>query len=184
MKAEENAWDSDKLKMVESRINSRPGPRGRSARYSARLASVLAIFACLLASCGDGETRDPVAEMGNPNVPNAPALSAVPRTSTEIFPATGRRGLVLNNCASCHAVACAAVGRRSASEWSAVEASHTNYIPGLSIEDRGKIFDYLHEYFNDTLPEPVVPPELLQGGCPTFNSASPAPPATEPLSSP
>jgi hypothetical protein len=91
-----------------------------------------------------------------------------PETVEDIFPATATRGLVLNNCASCHALACAAIGQRSPARWREVEASHATAIPGLSIEDRGRIFDYLMRFFNDTLPEPHVPTEFLEGGCPSL----------------
>lgn len=84
----------------------------------------------------------------------------------ELFPSTGVRGYVVNNCSSCHAAACGALGQRSQARWSEIEASHQDYIPGLSTQDRGMIFDYLRKNFNDTLPEPAVPAELLRDGCP------------------
>jgi hypothetical protein len=178
MKEEQSATKRDKLlKMAHSRSNSRPGLRVGRVHCSRTIGPVLAFVSLLLTSCAQGDDGDQVSEVGNSAVYNAPAIPEVPRASSEIFPATGRRGLVLNNCASCHAVACAAIGQRSPSEWSAVEESHLYYIPGLSIEDRGKIFDYLRSYFNDTLPEPRVPEELLEGGCPELSSsAGPAPP--------
>lgn len=121
----------------------------------------------LFAGCGGDADPPPAlyvpADTPSTGIPSAPNL--VP-TSTDIFPATGVRGLVLNNCASCHAVVCAAIGQRTQEEWAAVEASHLTYIPGLSMEDLGKIFDYLRRNFNDTLPEPDVPASLMPGGCP------------------
>lgn len=93
-------------------------------------------------------------------------LAAAPQTVEDLFPETGSRGLLFNRCSSCHALACAALGQRTEEEWAAVEAGHVGYNPGMSIEDRGKIFDYLKRYFTDRQPEPEVPPHLLAGGCP------------------
>ncbi len=158
---------------------------GARRLYRGYLTTVFAGFVVILASCGERSEPDPSTISETPAVLGAPAPPTVPRTNTELFPATGSRGLVLNHCASCHAVACTALGQRSPSRWSAVEESHANYIPGLSIEDRGKIFDYLRRDFNDTLPEPNVPPELLEGGCPTLTwPADPEPPAAGAPSSP
>jgi hypothetical protein len=123
-----------------------------------------ASLALSLAACGDG-VEEPSGQYVP--APRGPVTTpAVPLTVTDIFPATGSRGLVLNHCATCHAVACAAIGQRSEERWRQVEASHLRYNPGLSIEDRGKIFDYLKRHFNDTLPEPAVPERFLEGGCP------------------
>ena len=100
---------------------------------------------------------------------NAPARAGGTgelRTVAEVFPSSGYQGLVVNNCATCHAAACAALGQRTPAQWAAVEKSHEYYIPGLSKEDHGKIFDYLRNNFNDSLPEPAVPQQLLEGGCP------------------
>ena len=126
----------------------------------------------LLAGCGsdadaDGDGREVVAEE---ELSPVMLPSSMPAAIGEIFPATGDRGRVLNNCSTCHAVVCAAVGRRNDAEWSAVEASHEYYIPGLSKEDFGKIFIYLRRNFNDSLPEPNVPAELLAGGCPQLEA--------------
>jgi hypothetical protein len=133
-----------------------------------RLLAMLA--AVLLASCGDdagADARPP--EVADPR--SAVMLpSDMPAAIGRIFPATGDRGRVLNNCSICHAVACLAVDRRSEAEWDAVEVSHEYYIPGLSKEDFGKIFLYLRRNFNDRLPEPDVPAELLAGGCPQLDS--------------
>jgi hypothetical protein len=115
--------------------------------------------------CSDRTEDEAAVSAARPSVADRAGPTA-PTTLTDIFPQTGSRGLVLNNCAGCHPVACAAIGRRTESEWKAIEISHELYIPGLSIEDHGKIFDYVKRNFNDRTPEPVVPPEFLRGGCP------------------
>ncbi|MDR0788558.1 MAG: hypothetical protein LBG44_11955 [Gemmatimonadota bacterium] len=104
-----------------------------------------------------------------------PAPPAIPQTVEEIFPDVGRRWLVLNNCATCHAVACLALGQRTPAQWAAVEATHTNAIPGMSKEDLGKAFDYLKRHFNNNTPEPVTRPEWLNGECTAGASGSPLP---------
>ncbi len=146
-------------------VNIRLTRLGRAARARGVILAALAL-PLLVAGCGDGERAEGRITPGEFSAPTPPAN---PRTTTEIFPETGRRGLVLNNCASCHAVACVALGQRNRQEWAAVEATHRGVVPGLSLEDSGKIFDYLYEHFNDRTPEPVVPREWLNGDCEPAN---------------
>lgn len=124
------------------------------------------LFISLAAGCGEDERYYP-GDLADPAAITPPAN---PRTVEELFPATGLRGLVINRCSTCHSVACSTLGQRSDEEWDEVEYSHQNYIPGLSIEDRGKIFDYLKRNFGENQPEPQVPPEFLEGGCPALES--------------
>jgi len=119
----------------------------------------------LLAGCGDGASGLPDAVVAG-DLPPSPAASARPATVADIFPATAVRNMFLNRCSSCHAAPCAALGRRSRAEWERVEATHVSYNPGMSAEDRGKIFDYLRRHFNENTPEPAIPGEMIEGGCP------------------
>jgi hypothetical protein len=130
------------------------------------LLRVAFVVPLLLAGCDESERVEGRVIPGTFTVPETPAI---PQTTTDIFPDTGRRGLVLNNCATCHAVACVALGQRNREEWAAVEASHRGVVPGLSLEYSGKIFDYLYEHFNDRHPEPVVRAEWLNGDCEPSN---------------
>ena len=158
---------------------------GPTVRAGARIVSALRAFVFspasalvavgLLMGCGEGG-RDPGSEIDDLDPVMLPA--SLPAEIGEIFPPTGDRGRVLNNCSTCHSVVCAAIGQRTPEEWTAIERSHAGYIPGLSLEDFGKIFIYLRRNFNDTLPEPRVSPELLADGCPrlepvTADSAAP-----------
>jgi hypothetical protein len=93
--------------------------------------------------------------------------AAVPPEVANIFPATGNRNMFLNRCSTCHTPACAAVGQRSMERWREIEESHISYNPGISAEDRGRIFDYLRRHFNEDTPEPDVPPALV-ADCPTL----------------
>jgi hypothetical protein len=70
-----------------------------------------------------------------------------------------------------------ALGQRTADEWAAVEETHRYAIPGMSVEDLGKAFDYLKQHFNDSAPEPAVPVEWLNGDCApaTSPAATPSP---------
>ena len=52
--------------------------------------------------------------------------------------------------------------------WETVKLSHSDATPGLSDEDYDALFAYLAESFNDTKPEPQLPPALIQAGCVTF----------------
>lgn len=122
-------------------------------------------FSSLLLLTGCGSDAPNGAE-GAAADSSAAAMAATPQTVEDIFPETGSRGLVFNRCSSCHALACAAIGQRTEEDWAAVEAAHVDYNPGMSIEDRGKIFDYLKRHFTDRQPEPAVPPHLLGDGCP------------------
>ena len=45
---------------------------------------------------------------------------------------------------------------------------HREHVPSLSDADRQRIFTYLAANFNDTRPEPVVPPEFMDRGCTPF----------------
>lgn len=143
-------------------LDSRSGQRWKR-RLILVARGVAATLLVMLAACGNDEPPPDLYDP--PERINPPPRPAVPQTVADIFPATGYRGLVMNNCATCHSAACAAIGQRTREEWRAVEQTHLGAVPGLSAEDRGKIFDFLRRNFNDTLPEPVVPPQLLEGGC-------------------
>lgn len=131
-----------------------------------RLATHLLAATFLLAAAACGGEREGYYEVGDPEA--RPALATEPPEVARFFPPSGYRGLVLNRCSSCHSVACTLVGDRDVERWRQVEVSHLHYNPGLSIEDRGKIFDYLIEHFGAEDPKPDVPASFLEGGCPVL----------------
>jgi hypothetical protein len=93
------------------------------------------------------------------------ASSPAPASVIDLFPPGAGRDLVLNNCASCHNVACATIGQRSNRRWDSLEESHKEKIAGADLK---MIFGYLKANFNDSKPEPKVPPKFLEGGCTPF----------------
>lgn len=133
------------------------------------------IFAgVMLAGCG-GEAAD--TEMESTNAPvvqdqpvQAPAAPAMeePATIADIFPEGEGRELVLNNCASCHAVACAAIGQRPPNRWDELREAHREHVISLSDEDLQTTFAYLRENFSSDQPEPNVPSRFLERGCTPF----------------
>lgn len=95
----------------------------------------------------------------------AAAAADEPATVVELFPPGEGREEVLNTCGSCHNVACSVIGQRSPERWDALEESHRDKITG---SDLGPMFAYLKAHFNDSQPEPKVPPRFLEGGCTPF----------------
>jgi hypothetical protein len=127
----------------------------------------------LLAACGEAQApgraaNQPATEAANtqPAPPAAAVADAPePKTVADIFPAGPQREAVLNNCASCHNVACAAIGQRTAERWDALKAGHQDKTPGADVN---AMFEYLKANFDSTKPEPRVPPRFLEGGCTPF----------------
>lgn len=91
--------------------------------------------------------------------------SAAPATIADLFPPGTGRDAVLNNCGSCHNLACSAIGQRTTPRWDALRESHKER---GSDADLGIAFTYLKANFNDSKPEPKVPPMFLEGGCTPF----------------
>jgi mono/diheme cytochrome c family protein len=118
------------------------------------------------------QTSPASAQSGAPAAkPAAPAAQAAapagpePANVAEIFPAGQGRDVVLNNCGSCHNLACSAIGQRTAARWDSLRDSHKDKITDA---DAVAAFTYLKSHFNDANPEPKVPPKFLQGGCTPF----------------
>jgi hypothetical protein len=95
----------------------------------------------------------------------APAAAPEPRTVADIFPAGAGKDAVLNSCGSCHNVACSAIGQRTNERWDSLKASHKDNVPGADLD---AIFGYLKANFNDSRPQPNIPPHFLEGGCTPF----------------
>ena len=71
----------------------------------------------------------------------------------------------MNNCASCHNLACSVIGQRPPERWDALQASHKDKTPGADVP---AMFAYLKTNFDSSKPEPKVPPAFLEGGCTPF----------------
>jgi hypothetical protein len=110
-------------------------------------------------------TAAPAAGAKPPAAASDTAAGAEPKSVAEIFPAGAQRDAVINNCGSCHNLACAAIGQRSAERWDALKEAHKDRVAGA---DLNAMFEYLKANFDATKPEPKVPPRFLEGGCTPF----------------
>lgn len=134
------------------------------------LASVLVVSATLACTeAGAPGTDKPAATTtgASPAASPAPAASAAPepKTVADIFPPGAQREAVMNNCGSCHNLACSAIGQRSPERWKALEEGHKDKVTGA---DMHAMFEYLAANFNASKPEPKIPPRFLEGGCTPF----------------
>ena len=130
------------------------------------LGSVLIVSASLACTeAGAPGTDKPAATTSS--APAAAAAPAAPelKTVAEVFPAGPQKEAVMNNCGSCHNVACSAIGQRSPERWKALEESHKDKVAGA---DMHAMFEYLAANFNASKPEPKIPPRFLEGGCTPF----------------
>jgi hypothetical protein len=131
------------------------------------------VAACLSAACSDVDapgTSGGQQTAAAPAAAPAPAASvgpaaAEPQTVGDVFPPGAQREAVMNNCGSCHNVACAAIGQRSAERWDALKEGHKDNVSGA---DLNGMFEYLKANFNADRPEPRIPPRFLEGGCTPF----------------
>jgi cytochrome c5 len=131
----------------------------------------------LLAGCGESADRagsaasDPDQTAASQPEPaqEGRAGSAPQQVSlADVFPPGPGRDLVFDTCGSCHPVACSAIGQRTAQRWESIRDGHTDTLTGYSSADVETMFLYLSENFNDSKPEPQIPPEFLQPGCTPF----------------
>lgn len=134
-----------------------------------RSLALVLIVGSLVVACGGGS--EPAHESGAPPATStsAPAPATPPaveyKTVADVFPEAPEKALVMNNCASCHNVACSAIGQRSDERWNALRDAHKERVPGADIE---AIFTYLKTNFGASKPEPKMPPAFLEGGCTPF----------------
>jgi mono/diheme cytochrome c family protein len=134
--------------------------------------AVVMVSVPVLAACGggssvpaqSGETAAATAVPATPPVASAPEPGE-PKTVADLFPAGPGRELVMNNCASCHNVACSAIGRRTPERWDSLKDAHKEQVSGADVDT---IFAYLKANFDSSKPEPKVPPQFLEGGCTPF----------------
>ena len=97
----------------------------------------------------------------------APVASAA--TLPELLPPGKGLGLALENCSSCHSVVCAVKGQRTKDRWGSLKKDHKDKVANLSDAELDTLFAYLADNFNDTKPEPKLPPALAElGSCTPF----------------
>lgn len=131
----------------------------------------LLVGGMLFAACGGGSDA-PATDNATPGTA-APAAAAAPapaptveyRTVADVFPDAPEKALVMNNCASCHNVACSAIGARTEDRWNSLRDAHRERVSGADVD---AIFKYLNTNFGANKPEPKMPPAFLEGGCTPF----------------
>lgn len=128
----------------------------------------LLIGGMLVAGCGGG-SQTPAAENATPAAAPATTAAAEPavvyKTVADVFPDAPEKAMVLNNCASCHNVACSVIGARTDDRWNALRDAHRERVPGADVD---AMFKYLSANFGASKPEPKIPPAFLEGGCTPF----------------
>ena len=122
-------------------------------------------IALFIAGCNG--TSGP-AEPQSDQMSEPPAVAAQPASLADIFPEGLGRPMVLDSCGACHAAACAAIGQRTQARWESLRQDHRDKLSDMDDADYDVLFAYLSENFNDSRPEPVVPPQFLEGGCTPF----------------
>lgn len=131
--------------------------------------ALLLIGGMLFAACGGGSSEAPKSESAAPATPAASTAPAAPaveyKTVADVFPDGPEKALVMNNCASCHNVACSAIGQRTDDRWNALKEAHRERVSGADVD---AIFKYLQTNFGASKPEPKMPPSFLEGGCTPF----------------
>jgi hypothetical protein len=95
----------------------------------------------------------------------APAPAAEAKSPGDLFPEGPQKAAVINNCASCHNLACSVIGQRTPERWDSLQVSHEDKVSGA---DNAAMFAYLKANFDSSRPEPKVPPAFLEGGCTPF----------------
>jgi len=96
-------------------------------------------------------------------VPSSSA-QALQQAEVALFPPGAERDQILKHCASCHPVACAVIGQRSAERWDRLRDAHRGQVDA----DIERIFAYLKSHFGESAAEPKVDAALLEGGCTPF----------------
>lgn len=142
---------------------------GTTCRVLALGAAGLLLVACEAAAPGTNSAQtaasSPAASSASAPPGASRSAASEPATVADIFPPGPGREQVLSGCASCHNVACAAIGQRSAQRWDALRDGHKEHMQGA---DLSVTFAYLKANFDDTKPAPSVPARFLEGGCTPF----------------
>ena len=135
--------------------------------------AVVIVSGLLLGACGGSGTSESGSSGSAGQPAPAPAMAMKdaapsgpePKSVADIFPAGPGRDLVMNNCTSCHNVACSAIGQRTADRWDSLRDAHRERVTGADVD---AIFTYLKTNFGPDKPEPKMPPAFLEGGCTPF----------------
>ncbi len=138
----------------------------RSSTLAVWLVSgLLLCAACGGGTSGTGGSGDQAAPASQPAAAPADAPGPEPKTVADIFPDGPGKAAVMNNCSSCHNVACSAIGQRTPERWDSLKEGHRERVSGADVD---MMFEYLKTHFDSSKPEPRVPPAFLMGGCTPF----------------
>ena len=113
-------------------------------------------------------TATPEPATATPEPPTATAAGQSQPAKLDLdalFPAGEGKDLVLSSCETCHSWVCAVKGQRTREHWQTAQAAHSGLTPALSQEETDILWQYLADNFNDSLPEPVLPPGFEMLGC-------------------
>src|SRR5262245_6635762 len=121
---------------------SRQGRRGSRGRRGRRGLALVASVLVVAAAVGCTEAGAPGTDKPGATAASnaAPAASAAPaaaapefKTVADVFPAGPQKDPVMNNCGSCHNLACSAIGQRSPERWKALEEGHKDKLTGADM---------------------------------------------------
>ena len=126
--------------------------------------------ACVCPACGSSPDTQTSAGTASapaaaPAAPAAASAAAEPRSPGDLFPEGPLKAAEINNCASCHNLACSVIGQRTPERWDSLQVSHKDKVSGADVE---AMFAYLKANFDSSKAEPKVPPAFLEGGCTPF----------------
>ena len=139
---------------------------------------IVAVAALWAAACGNagsgGSSQESTTRPAGSAAPAPAAQGAAqgqpgqPFNINTLFPPGPGHDLTLSTCGTCHPVACVARGQRTMESWAAIKEGHKDKLSNMSTADQDAVFAYLRENFNNTRPEPKIPPEAIQQGCTPF----------------
>jgi mono/diheme cytochrome c family protein len=136
--------------------------QGRNGRFRARrgaaaflLLSTLGLSGCDGSGSGSGAGAGSAIRSGAPGEAYTVDLDA-------IFPAGAGRGILLNNCQSCHTWVPVVVLQMNEEEWARSSREHRPRVEALSDEDFATLYAYLSSTFTPERPVPELPPALLE----------------------
>jgi len=96
----------------------------------------LLIGGMLFAACGGSDA--PATGTAAPAAAPAAAAPATPaveyKTVADVFPDAPEKAMVMNNCASCHNVACSVIGARTDDRWNSLRDSHRERVSGADVD--------------------------------------------------
>ena len=94
-------------------------------------------------------------------VSRTPTVGVTKLNMDEIFPPGPGRGIVLDNCTTCHTFVPIVVLQMSQAQWDRNARDHRDRVRGLTDAEFKTIYEYLAASFNPDRPVPKLPKELL-----------------------